>query len=207
MSTSLISCLRCVKEELDPSIRATYCAMSIGIIISCFGCALFAIYVTMMQFKYKYSNKSKNVVLMMLIISISALYILNEFSLFRSFEKMEGFVRNLLFLACFYYFFDHMKILSRSTYRFYLLMLIVVAMQIIHFVYFMLRLYEDSVCHRKLISHLSEVADHGLHRFGRHLHLCVHPLDQLPNRAVLRRDQQDEARKEHQQPWDHRLCR
>lgn len=189
MSSSLITCLRCMKEDLDPSMRFTYCAMSIGIIMSCIGCALFAVYVTMMQFKYKYSNKFKNVILMMLIMSISALYIFNEFSLFRSFEKMEGFVRNLLFLACFYYFFDHMKILSRNTYRFYLLMVIVVAVQIIHLVYFMLRLYEDTVCHCKLKSNFPQDPDNSFHYLGCHLYHNLNKVDQLTNTSVFWRDQ------------------
>ena len=177
MSTSLISCLRCVKEELNTPMRYTYCAMSIGIMLSCAGCALFATYVTMMQFKYKYSNKLKNIVLMILIMAISALYILNEFSVFRSFEKMEGFVRNLLFLVCFYYFFDHMRILSRSSKNFYMLMIVILSMQVMHFIYFMLRLYEDSVCHCKLISNIFENTNYSFYNFGDNFHYTIDKMD------------------------------
>ena len=171
MSSSAISCLRCMNPDIEPSMRLTYCSMSVGIIATCTACAFFAIYVTAMQFRYKYSNNVKNVLLMALIIAISALYISNEFNLFRAFEKMEGFVRNLLFMACFYYFFEHMKVLSRNPSRFYMLMALAGAIQVVHFVYLMLRMLDDTKCHRKLTSQLPQGADHGLrsaHRELRH---------------------------------------
>lgn len=170
MSVTSTACLRCMNEDIEPSMRFTYCAMSIGIIVSCVCCTLFAVYVTMMQFKYKYSNKFKNVILMMLIMTISLLYISNEFNLFRSFEKMEGFMRNLLFLACFYYFFDHMKILSRNPTRFYMLMLLVVAVQVVHFIYLLMRMLDDATCHCKLTSDIPEGPDHRLCRSDCLLH-------------------------------------
>ena len=156
-------CLRCLDENLDSSMRYAFCTLSIGIIVVCVVCFVSAIYLTIMQLRYRYAKKLKNIMILTLISALSTCYILNEFNMFNMFEKLEGFLRHLLFLICFFYFFTHIKKIENQSLGYYTLLVLGILMQGFHLAYFLLRLNYDNVCHSKLISQIHAFPDSLLH--------------------------------------------
>lgn len=165
-------CLRCLDKKLDSSTQYAFCTLSIGIIVVCVVCMISAIYITIMQFRYKFAKKLKNVMILMLICALSACYILNEFNMFNMFDKLEGFLRHLLFLICFFHFFTSIRRFDNRTLVYYPLLVLGTVMQGFHLTYFLLRLYYDSVCHSKLISQIYDISNHLLHYHA--VYLCCY---------------------------------
>ena len=141
--------IRCLGDNNHEISKYIFCSMSVLVIAASLILALTSLLIFISLYKYEFPSKNRKILILLMLTNllICAFYICNEFLNLNNFEKIESFLRDCIFLICFYYFFQNMLYISNHRKNiFWILMSLILLLQIFSLFQLILRIFFDSIC-------------------------------------------------------------